>query len=83
MASTLTNMKRVTEAFIEGFNTYNLDAIIGPRTPDCLQHVQPKTLGRPPQSNDDYRQQMTTAWESFTDWKVRDDSSSIELFNPN
>lgn len=83
MTSTLANMKRVTEAFIEGFTTYNLDAIVGSRTPECLQYVQPKTLGRPPLSNEDYKQQMTTAWQSFTDWKVRGASSLIVFFDPN
>jgi hypothetical protein len=68
----LANMKHATESMIRGFNTNDAHALISCRAPDCLQHLLPKSLDRPPQTNTEYEQFMLNAWQTFTDWKVRD-----------
>ena len=55
---------------LDGYNKWDIDAILAPRAPDCTQQVLPLRLGRPINSNAAYREYFNTAvkphFQNFT-----------------
>jgi hypothetical protein len=47
--------KVVAKEVIDAYNTWDIERILGYRTPVCKQQVLPITLNRAPKSNDEYR----------------------------
>ncbi|CAG5178911.1 uncharacterized protein ALTATR162_LOCUS8937 [Alternaria atra] len=47
--------KIVAKEVIDAYNAWDIERILGYRTPDCKQQVLPTTLNRAPKSNDEYR----------------------------
>jgi ketosteroid isomerase-like protein len=56
-------------AAIDGYNKWDLDAIMTPRADHCMQEILPKSLDRPLLNNSDYRAyfgKMLPAFKNFT-----------------
>jgi len=79
MADVLDQMKRTTKAVIDGYNNWDIEAIMAPRASDCISRVLPKSLGREPRNNDVYRQYFASIMPLFKDFTVTADS---EIFDP-
>lgn len=48
---TVSQKRKTAETVVAAFNNMDVDAIISHRSPDCLRHFIPKSLGFSPQSN--------------------------------
>lgn len=71
MSSTvLENMKRTAEAVLDGYRAWEIEAIMKPRTDDCVHQLLPKSLGRPGRDNKNYREYFATVANIFKDFKV-------------
>lgn len=60
---------RTALAAIDGYNKWDLEAIMAPRADHCMQEILPKSLDRPLMNNTDYRAyfgKMLPAFKSFT-----------------
>ena len=69
--SVLENMKATTEAQFDAYRSWNVDAILEPRTEDCIYRFLPETLQRPPMNNSDYRAYFSTIIPLLQDFNVR------------
>lgn len=70
--STLSNQKATTAALIEGYNAWDIEAILAPRAPDCLHQVLPASIKREPASNEEYRRTFVGGFGPlFKNFKVR------------
>jgi ketosteroid isomerase-like protein len=58
------------DAFVNGYNTWTLDAILAPRAPNCTQRVIPSRLDRPTLNNDQYREYFTPILGLFREFHV-------------
>ncbi|KAH7087114.1 hypothetical protein FB567DRAFT_602682 [Paraphoma chrysanthemicola] len=56
--STLAAQKATTQAVLDAYNAWDLDAILAFRAPDCQQQVLPASMGRPSMSNSEYRERL-------------------------
>lgn len=50
-----TRLLQTALTLIEGYNKWDIDAIMAPRAPNCVQRVYPARLDRPSLTNDEYR----------------------------
>lgn len=50
---------------IEGYNKWDIDAILAPRAENCTQQVLPYRLGRPVLNNTEYREYFSSIMPSF------------------
>jgi hypothetical protein len=55
MSSILDSMKATAHAAIDGFNQWDIDAIMMPRAENCTHLVLPRSLGRKELNNEGYR----------------------------
>jgi ketosteroid isomerase-like protein len=56
-------------AAVDGYNKWDIDAILAPRADSCTQEILPKSLGRPLLNNKDYRayfEPLLPAFKNFT-----------------
>lgn len=53
--TTLSNQRATAAALIAGYNAWDIDQILAPRAPDCVQQVLPASLKREPRTNEEYR----------------------------
>jgi ketosteroid isomerase-like protein len=56
-------------AAIDGYNKWDIDAIMAPRADHCMQEILPKSLDRPLMNNTEYRTyfgKMLPAFKNFT-----------------
>ncbi|GAP87590.2 putative SLAM family member 5 [Rosellinia necatrix] len=53
--STKSQLVQTALALIESYNKWDIEAIMAIRTPDCIQQILPKTLGRPEMDNATYK----------------------------
>lgn len=51
---TVSQRRQTAEAVVAAFNNMDVNGIIAHRSPDCLRHFIPKSLGYPPQDNTRY-----------------------------
>ncbi|KAK3684537.1 hypothetical protein LTR37_020179 [Vermiconidia calcicola] len=73
--SVLDNMKRTTQATIDGYRKFEIDAIMAPRADDCVYEALPKSMGAPALDNESYREFFSTqVIPLFEDFKVVVDS---------
>ncbi|KAK4550078.1 hypothetical protein LTR36_003045 [Oleoguttula mirabilis] len=56
MTSTLENMKRTTQAVLEAIRSFQVEEALALRTDDCMHQMLPKSVGRPPMSNQEFRE---------------------------
>ena len=55
---------------MEGYNKWDIEAILAPRDVLCTQVVLPMALNRLPQTNDEYRQGFSSIMHLFTGFHV-------------
>jgi ketosteroid isomerase-like protein len=65
-----TMQMETAETFINAYNAWDIDAIMGYRTPDCQHHVLPSSLGRSAKNNDEYRDYLETIMPLFSNFTV-------------
>jgi hypothetical protein len=58
------------ETFINAYNAWDIDAIMGYRTPHCQHQVLPLSLGRSAKNNDEYRDYLKTIMPLFSNFTV-------------
>ena len=57
-------------AVIEGYNTWEPEALVAYRAPDCIQQVLPASLGRQPMNNEQYLAYFTPLMPAFRNFHV-------------
>ncbi|KAL5117053.1 hypothetical protein ACEQ8H_005012 [Pleosporales sp. CAS-2024a] len=55
---------------IEGYNAWNMDAILAPRAPNCTHRVYPNRLGRPTMNNTEYEAYFSAFLPYFANFRV-------------
>ncbi|KAI7221580.1 hypothetical protein KC333_g1648 [Hortaea werneckii] len=63
-------MKHTAQAVCDGYEKWEIDAVMAPRTQDCIHHLGPKSLGRPFRNNQQYCAYFSTVQAIFHDFKV-------------
>lgn len=53
--SSLAAQKATAAALIAGYNAWDIDLMLAPRAPECVQQVLPASLGLKPHDNEQYR----------------------------
>lgn len=59
MTTEPSQLRKTAQAAIDGYNAWDIDAILAPRAPDCTQRVYPARLNRPAFTNERYREFFT------------------------
>jgi hypothetical protein len=71
-AVVLENIRRTTQATIDAYHKWDLDAILAPRSSDCVYKFRPLSLKQPPRNNAEYREYYASQIiPLFQDFKVR------------
>ena len=55
---TISPQRRTAESLVAAFNNMDVASIIAHRSPDCLRHFIPTSMGFPPQDNATYRDSL-------------------------
>ncbi|CAD6592061.1 MAG: hypothetical protein ASARMPRED_005961 [Alectoria sarmentosa] len=66
---TISQQRKTAEAVVAAFNNMDVDGIMAYRSPDCLRHMIPKSLGFKPQDNaryGDLLHQLTAIFDNFS-----------------
>lgn len=66
---TVSPQRKTAEAVVAAFNNMDVDGIIAHRSPDCLRHFIPKSLGNSPQDNATYGEslrQLSGVFKNFS-----------------
>ena len=66
---TLSPQRKTAESLVAAFNNMDVDSIIAHRSPDCLRHMIPASMGFSPQDNATYRQllhQLTAIFRNYS-----------------
>lgn len=61
---------RTALAAIDGYNKWDIGAIMAPRAPHCTQQILPKSLERPLLNNTDYRAYFAPMLPAFKNFHV-------------
>jgi hypothetical protein len=69
--STLAAQKATAQSVIDAYNSWDIDAIIAFRAPDCQQQVIPASMGRPSMNNDEYRDRFGKMIPCFRNFTVK------------
>ncbi|KAF2820783.1 hypothetical protein CC86DRAFT_386832 [Ophiobolus disseminans] len=79
---TLSSQKITAQTFIDAYNAWDIEAIMGYRSPECQQQALPSSMGKPAKNNAEYRRYLekiiplflnftVTVHEEFHDAEVR------------
>jgi hypothetical protein len=68
--SSLANQKKVSRAFIDAYNAWDIDGILEYRAPNCQQQTIPSSMGQAAKNNTQYRQYLETIMPLFTNFTV-------------
>ena len=66
---TISPQRRTAESLVAAFNNMDVDSIIAHRSPDCLRHFIPSSMGFSPQDNATYGDslnQLLTIFHNFS-----------------
>ena len=66
---TISQRRRTAESLVAAFNNMDVNGIIAHRSPDCLRHFIPTSMGFPPQDNATYGHslnQLLTIFHNFS-----------------
>ncbi|KAK3669823.1 hypothetical protein LTR78_010281 [Recurvomyces mirabilis] len=64
------NMTRTTHRMIDSYNQWDIDAMIANRTADCVTEILPKSMGREPMNNTEYRMYFASVMSMFQGFTV-------------
>jgi len=70
MNTLLENIKRTTQAVIDGYGKWNIDSIMEYRDENCMQSLSPKSLGEISWNNAEYRKYFIKMMFLFHDFNV-------------
>ncbi|KAI7115138.1 hypothetical protein KC343_g18671 [Hortaea werneckii] len=70
MSTILANTKHTAHAVCDGYERWEMDAVMAPRAHDCIHHLGPKSLARPLRNNEQYRAYFHTVQTLFQDFKI-------------
>lgn len=70
MASIMDNMKQTAQAVCDGYTKWEIEAVMKPRAENCTHHLGPRSLGRPPRDNQQYRKYFSSVQSLFHDFQV-------------
>ncbi|KAK4565596.1 hypothetical protein LTR86_004213 [Recurvomyces mirabilis] len=73
------NMIRTTHRMIDGYNQWDIDAMIANRTPDCVTEILPKSMGREPMNNNEYRLYFASVMSMFKSFTVIIESEMYDV----
>lgn len=55
MSSVAAKQRATAERFINGYNEWTVEGLLGARSDDCVHAMLPVSLNRPPRTNADYK----------------------------
>lgn len=55
---------------VDAYNSWDIDAIMAPRAPECIHEILPLSLKQPPLTNEQYRAHFATVIPQFQNFKV-------------
>ena len=70
MASEDSDLIKTAMKAVDGYNKWNIDAILEPRAPNCTQQVLPARLERPQLNNSEYREYFSTIMPLFKGFHI-------------
>ena len=70
MASKNSELLKTAMRLIDGYNEWNIEAIMAPRAPNCTHEILPKRLGQGPMNNTPYIEYMTAFIPLFKGFNV-------------
>ena len=77
----LSNMQQTAQAFFDGYNTWDIDAIMSTRAEDCVFITLPKSLRIPDRNNLEYARYLEEIMPIFKNFKVG--VSQLPLYTTN
>ncbi|KAF9730069.1 hypothetical protein PMIN01_12002, partial [Paraphaeosphaeria minitans] len=69
-ACSLDAQKSTAKAVIDAYTAWDIDRILSYRTPECQHQVLPSSMGRGPESNDEYRAYLSTIMPLYSEFTV-------------
>jgi ketosteroid isomerase-like protein len=69
--SSLAAQQSTAQTFINAYNTWDIEAIMKYRTPDCQQQVLPFSMGKPAKNNTEYRSYFESIMPLFSNFTVK------------
>jgi ketosteroid isomerase-like protein len=66
----LSAQKSTSKAFIDAYNAWDLEGIMGYRGPDCLQQIYPSSMGKSPKNNAEYRKYFENIMPIFSNFTI-------------
>lgn len=73
------SIKRTTQAQLDGYRKWDLDAIMAPRADNCSYRYLPESMGRPAMNNAEFREYFATVLPLLTGFSVRGRASTRDL----
>lgn len=70
-SSVLENIKRTTQAQLEGYRKWDVDAILAPRAENCIYKYRPESMERPEMNNAQFREYFSTVIPLLQGFDVR------------
>jgi len=66
-----TTQRATADALVAAFNRMDNDAIIAMRSPTCLRHFHPRSLGLPAQDNAAYKRNLDSMQSVFANFSLK------------
>jgi ketosteroid isomerase-like protein len=67
---TLSSQKSTAQTFINAYNAWDIEAIMGYRAPECVQQALPSSMGKPAKNNTEYRKYLEKIIPLFLNFTV-------------
>ena len=61
---------KTAQTFVDGYNAWDIDAIMANRAPNCTMRAYPARLNRPALGNEEYRAYFSKIMPHFTNFKI-------------
>jgi hypothetical protein len=68
--NSITPQRETANALVAAFNAMDVDKIMSLRSPTCLRHIRPRSLGHEPQSNAEMAKSMERLCSVFQDFPL-------------
>ncbi|KIX09552.1 uncharacterized protein Z518_00632 [Rhinocladiella mackenziei CBS 650.93] len=79
MEQQYSKLLETAQAVIKGYEKWDIDAIMAPRTPDCTYHTLPKSLNRPVMNNEAFRAHYTGVIPYLRNFRVAISDTVIDI----
>ncbi|KAH8882917.1 hypothetical protein GQ53DRAFT_883740 [Thozetella sp. PMI_491] len=71
LSAPVSRRRETLAGIFQAYNEWSPDKILSYRTEDCVHEILPRSLGRPPMSNEDHRAQFSTILTQFRKFTVK------------